>query len=50
MNFSQDETAQILMSLGYEVNRAYKFKMRDERTASASIHPQTGKIKDFGSA
>ncbi len=49
MNFSQDETAQILMSLGYEVNRTYKFKMRDERTASASIHPQTGKIKDFGS-
>lgn len=49
MNFSQNETAEILQSLGYQIDRNYKFKIRNERTASASIHPQTGKIKDFGS-
>ncbi|OCS32886.1 hypothetical protein AWR31_08070 [Campylobacter fetus subsp. venerealis] len=49
MQFSQDETAQILMYLGYDVNNHYKFKIRDEHTASASINPKDGKIKDFGS-
>lgn len=49
MNFTKDETAQILQALGYEIDRAYKFKIRDERTASASINPKNGKIKDFGS-
>lgn len=49
MQFSRDETAQILMHLGYDIDRSYKFKIRDEQTASASINPKDGKIKDFGS-
>jgi DNA primase len=37
----------ILSYIGVEVDRSYKFKIRDERTPSASISPQ-GWIKDFG--
>jgi DNA primase len=40
--------AELLSFLGYEINRAYKFKLRpDERTPSASIS-RTGRITDFG--
>ena len=49
MQYSKDETALILETLGYNVDRHYKFKIRDENTASASINPKDGKIKDFGS-
>jgi len=38
----------ILISLGYEFNRAGQFRLRDERTPSASIR-RDGFIKDFGS-
>jgi len=38
----------ILESLGYEFNRTGQFKLRDERTPSASIR-RDGLIKDFGS-
>ena len=34
--------------LGYKVNKNYMFKIRDERTPSASIR-RDGYIKDFGS-
>lgn len=41
--------SQIIESCGFEVNRNFKFKFRqDERTPSASIR-QDGYIKDFGS-
>lgn len=47
---SKEETALVLEYLGYEVDRAFKFRLRaDEKTASASINPKNGKIKDFGS-
>ena len=47
--FMDDEViASILKFLGYSVSHDYKFKMRDEKTASASIR-YDGYIKDFGS-
>lgn len=50
MDLHKDDTRAMLGELGFEVDRAYKFRMRDgERTASASINPKNGKIKDFGS-
>ena len=39
---------EILESLGYQFNRAGQFRLRDERTPSASIR-RDGFIKDFGS-
>lgn len=50
MNLHKDDTRAILNYLGFAVNSAYKFKMRnDERTPSASIDPKNGRISDFGS-
>jgi len=50
MELHKDDTRAILEYLGFEVDRAYKFKMRaSEHTASASINPKNGMIKDFGS-
>ena len=50
MNLHKDDTKAFLEYLGYEVDKHYKFKMRqDEHTASASIDPKNGYIKDFGS-
>ncbi|MGX7835354.1 toprim domain-containing protein [Campylobacter fetus subsp. venerealis] len=50
MNHTREETAQILMGLGYEIDRSWKFRIRaDDATPSASINGKTGKIKDFGS-
>lgn len=48
MQLSKEQTAEILNSFGYQIDRSYKFKIRDESTASASINPKNGKIKDFG--
>lgn len=50
MTHTREEAAIILNSLGYQVDRTWKFRLRaDDKTPSASIHPKTGKIKDFGS-
>jgi len=48
---NRDVVAQIVESLGYEVDRNYKFKYRtDEKTPSASINNTDNPlIKDFGS-
>ena len=48
---NQDMVAQIVESLGYSVDRNYKFKYRlDEKTPSASIsNSDNPLIKDFGS-
>lgn len=40
--------ASLLSFIGYEVQRDYKFRLRDEKTASTSISA-SGYIKDFGS-
>ncbi|OCR99064.1 hypothetical protein A9K75_08615 [Campylobacter fetus subsp. testudinum] len=48
MKFDKEQVAQVLQSLGYEVNRSWQFKLRNERTSSASINPKNGCIKDFG--
>ena len=46
---NQERTTDLLTFIGYEVNRAYKFKLRaDENSASASIRSD-GLITDFGS-
>lgn len=48
---TQEIVADIVRSLGFNVDRKFKFKMRpDEKTASASIAPATKDltIKDFG--
>lgn len=45
---TREDTAYILTQLGYEVDRYFRFKLRDEKTASASIN-LNGRIKDFGS-
>ena len=44
---NRDAVASIIISCGYAVDRSYKFKIRDERTPSASID-KNGYIKDFG--
>lgn len=50
MNLHKDDTRAFLEYLGFNVDNHYKFKMReDEKTASASIDPKNGYIKDFGS-
>lgn len=48
MNFSQNDSVKILQALGYEPSLQHNFKLRNEKTASASINPKNGKIKDFG--
>lgn len=48
--YSKDDVKVILEHLGYSVDKNYKFKLRqEENTASASINPKDGRIKDFGS-
>jgi len=44
---SRERVADIVSSCGFDVNRNFKFKYREERTPSASIK-QDGYIKDFG--
>lgn len=44
---TRDNVAQILMNLGYKLSADYKFKIRSERTPSASID-KNGRICDFG--
>lgn len=44
---TRENVAQILIRLGYRVSADYKFKIRDERTASASVD-KNGRICDFG--
>ena len=43
----REKVKAILEHLGYEVDRNYKFRLREERTPSASIR-RDGYIKDFG--
>lgn len=45
---NRESVAQALEILGYSVNSSWKFKLRDERTPSASIDSK-GKIHDYGS-
>jgi hypothetical protein len=45
---NRELVSDIISSLGFQVGRDYKFKMRDEKTPSASIK-NDGLIKDFGS-
>lgn len=47
LSLDQSSTAAILEYIGYEVYRGYKFKLREERTPSASIR-KDGYIFDFG--
>ncbi len=44
---TRDNVAQILINLGYKLSADYKFKIRDERTPSASVD-KNGRICDFG--
>lgn len=44
---TRDNVAQILINLGYKLSADYKFKIRDERTPSASID-KNSRICDFG--
>ncbi len=45
---TQESTADILSLFGYSVGRDWKFCLREERTPSASIHPNGITISDFG--
>ncbi|WP_281951397.1 hypothetical protein [Nitrosophilus kaiyonis] len=45
---NRDMTKTLLEYLGYKISSNYMFKIRDERTPSASIRTD-GYIKDFGS-
>ena len=47
-HFSSDVVKAILTFLGFNIDYSGKFKMRNERTASASIRLSDGFIKDFG--
>jgi len=48
-NYTQQNIAEILSFIGYQIDRNYKFKLReDEKTPSASIS-SAGLITDFGS-
>lgn len=44
---TRDNVAQILINLGYKLSADYKFKIRNERTPSASID-KNSRICDFG--
>lgn len=47
-NYTQENVAEILSFIGFEINKDFKFKLReDERTPSSSIS-RNGLIKDFG--
>jgi len=39
---------ELLEGLGYDFDRSGRFSIREERTPSASIHPKSGRITDFG--
>ena len=43
----RETTKDLLLFIGYEVGRNYKFKLRQERTPSASVD-KFGYITDFG--
>ena len=47
-SLDRDKVRAMLQQLGYEVDNNYMFKLRQERTPSASIR-RDGYIKDFGS-
>lgn len=47
-NYTQQNVAEMLSFIGYEIDRNFKFKLRDEKSPSASIS-KTGTITDFGS-
>jgi len=47
-NYTQHNVAEMLSFIGYEIDRSFKFKLRDEKTPSASIS-KSGTITDFGS-
>ena len=47
-NYTQQNVAEMLSFIGYDIDRNFKFKLRDENTPSASIS-KTGTITDFGS-
>jgi len=47
-HINQDVTRDMLQSLNYEIDKNYQFRLREERTPSASIR-RDGLIKDFGS-
>ena len=48
-SYTQQNIAEILSFIGYQIDRNHKFKLReDEKTPSASIS-YTGLITDFGS-
>lgn len=49
MDLDKKQTAIFLSTIGYSINKSFKFKIRDEKIPSASIDPKNGKIKDFGS-
>lgn len=46
-SIDREQTAEILTLSGYEINRQFKFSIREERTPSASIR-NDGLITDFG--
>jgi len=48
MELSREQMASALMSLGYEVDRTWKLKLRDEKTPSALIN-MDGTVHDYGS-
>ena len=48
LSLDREKVRAMLEVLGYEVDRDYKFAIREENTPSASIR-QDGYIKDFGS-
>ena len=47
LQLNKHTVASILNHIGYEVDRSFKFKLRDENTPSASIRID-GYIVDFG--
>jgi len=47
LHLNQHTVASILNHVGYEVDRSFKFRLRDEKTPSASIRAD-GFLKDFG--
>lgn len=47
-HYTQNNVAEMLSFIGYEIDRNFKFKLRDEKTPSASVS-RKGLITDFGS-
>lgn len=47
-NYTQQNVAEMLSFVGYEVDRNYKLKLREERTPSSSISNDGSIIHDFG--